>query len=240
MEMVANALLSTPTDPHAESGKDFEKLNDDIRFDGVGFSYGPEKKILSNATYVFPKGKMSAIIGPSGVGKSTIGDLLLGLIQPSEGKILINGVSLAEYSRSSWRKKVGFVSQETTVFHATIAENISCWDPSISQEKIELAAKTAQIHDFFASLPNGYKTVVGERGMRLSGGQRQRLAIARALARDPEILVFDEATSALDTESEKAVQNAIDGLSGESLTIVVIAHRLSTIAKASVTFDLGK
>lgn len=240
MDMVAKALVSTPSDPHLQTGKEFERLNDDIRFVGVGFSYGSNKKILTDANFVFPKGKMTAIIGPSGVGKSTIGDLLLGLVQPEEGQILINGVSLVEYSRNSWRKKVGFVSQETTVFHASIAENISCWDPTISEQKIESVARLAQIHDFFASLPEGYKTVVGERGMRLSGGQRQRLAIARALARDPEILVFDEATSALDTESERAVQDAIDGLSGESLTIVVITHRLSTIANAAITFDLGK
>jgi len=175
---------------------------------------------------------VTAIVGSTGSGKSTIANLLIGLYEPQAGSILVNSVDLQALDLHAWRARVGYVSQDIFVFNATIKDNIALWDESLSQDQIEWAARTAQLHEFIASLPEGYETVVGDRGVRLSGGQCQRLAIARAILRRPEVLIFDEATSALDNLTERAVYDAINALHHEAI-VIVIAHRLSTVREAN-------
>lgn len=237
--VIHKVIRHSEEEKHQDSGEVFRQLETDIIFKNIHFTYDDGKKVFHGMNLTFPRGKMTAIIGPSGSGKSTIGDLLLGLVQPQEGQILINGKPLPTYQKSSWRKKLGFVSQETIVFHSSVLDNITCNDKSISEARAVEAAKAAQIHDLIESLPEKYHTVLGERGMKVSGGQRQRIAIARAIARDPELFVFDEATSALDTESEKLVQESIDKLSRGNKTVIVITHRKSTIQNADLVYDLG-
>jgi ATP-binding cassette, subfamily B, bacterial MsbA len=172
-----------------------------------------------------------ALVGPSGSGKTTIADLLARFYEPTAGRITIDGVDLQEFGIQSLREQLGIVTQETVLFHDTVRGNIAYGLTDYTQAAVERAAKAANIHDFIASLPDGYDTVLGERGTRLSGGQRQRIAIARAILRDPPILIFDEATSALDSESERLVQDAVEQLL-TGRTVFVIAHRLSTIQHA--------
>jgi subfamily B ATP-binding cassette protein MsbA len=173
-----------------------------------------------------------ALVGPSGSGKSTLVDLIPRFYEPTQGRILVDGVDTREIKLPGLRALTGIVSQETVLFHDTVRNNIAYGAPGkYSQAQIEAAARAANAHEFIMELPSGYDTLLGERGTRLSGGQRQRLAIARALLSDPPILILDEATSALDTESERLVQEAIDRLL-RGRTVFVIAHRLSTIAHA--------
>ena len=174
------------------------------------------------------KGEFLGLIGPSGAGKTTIVDLLLRLLKPGHGSILLDGVDISGIDMKAWRTNVGYVSQDIFLFNESIADNIRFYSSSISDNAIEEAAKLANIHEFVMELPDKYQTVVGERGIRLSGGQRQRIALARVLARRPQILILDEATSALDNESEIKIQESIQKLKGK-ITILVIAHRLSTI-----------
>ena len=174
---------------------------------------------------------MVALIGSSGSGKSTIVNLLLGLYQPTDGLIRVDEENLEDLNLSSWRSQLGVVDQEVALLNLTIAENIAFGRPLLSESDVHDAARKSLAHEFISALPNGYDTVVGDRGYRLSGGQRQRLGLARAIATHPDILIFDEATSALDSISEKMVQEAIEKMS-ESQTILVVAHRLSTIEKA--------
>jgi ABC-type multidrug transport system fused ATPase/permease subunit len=177
------------------------------------------------------RGSVTAVVGPTGSGKSSIANLLVGLYRPTSGRILVDGVDLAELDLSAWRKRVGYVSQDTILFNASIRDNIALWNDSFKSEAIEEAARLAQLHDFVAGLPEGYDTQVGDRGLRLSGGQCQRVAIARAILMRPAVLVLDEATSALDNLTEKAVYEAIAALRANSI-VVAIAHRLSTIKDA--------
>jgi subfamily B ATP-binding cassette protein MsbA len=179
-----------------------------------------------------------ALVGPSGAGKTTLVDLIPRFYQPAAGRILIDGVDAAEYSLESLRSMTGIVSQDTVLFHDTVRNNLAYGaGDRYTDAQIEAAARAANAHEFIAALPQGYDTILGERGTRLSGGQRQRIAIARALLTDPPILILDEATSALDTESERLVQEAIDRLlSGR--TVFVIAHRLSTVVHADLILVL--
>jgi ATP-binding cassette subfamily B protein/subfamily B ATP-binding cassette protein MsbA len=180
-----------------------------------------------------------ALVGSSGAGKSSIADLLVGLYDASEGQILIDGTPLPDFDLISWQQHLGVVSQDTFLFNATIAENISHGSPNSSRAEIVAAAEKAQAHGFISDLSDGYDTLIGERGYLLSGGQRQRLSLARAILRKPELLILDEATSALDTQSERLVQQAIDQFERQH-TVLVIAHRLSTIVKADQICVLEK
>jgi ABC-type multidrug transport system fused ATPase/permease subunit len=168
------------------------------------------------------------LVGPSGGGKSSLADLLLGLYEPTSGSIKIDGHDILNLDTASWRNRIGVVSQDTILFNATVRENIAFARPDATFQQIQAAAEASQAANFIKDLPQGYDTLVGERGFMLSGGQRQRLAIARALIRQPDLLILDEATSALDTNSEIAVQQTIDNLS-RSVTRLVVAHRLSTV-----------
>lgn len=220
-----------------------DRFNKDIVFENVSFSYLRDGFSLSDVNAAFCKGKFYGIVGASGSGKSTLVDLIVGFYFNDKGRILIDGKDVREIDMDSWRRQVGIISQETFIFNGTIEENISfAVDSSdVEKDKVIMAAKTADMHDHIMSLPEGYQTMVGERGLKLSGGQRQRLAIARAVYRDPEIYIFDEATSSLDTYSEKKIQQAIESLS-RSKTVIAIAHRLSTVRNADeiLVIDGGK
>lgn len=215
-------------------------FNEKISFKDVIFSYG-DKLVLNNLTFNITKGSMVGFIGPSGVGKTTVADLLLRLFKPRSGKIMLDDADIQEISLKAWRSKIGYVPQEVFLLNDTIENNIKFYNDSISHEDVVQSAKMANIYETIQNLPNGFATEVGERGLKLSGGQRQRIALARTLARKPEILILDEATSALDNESEALIQKAINGLKKE-MTIIIIAHRLSTVMNADRLFllDNGK
>lgn len=211
----------------------------DIVFSGVSFAYPERGAVLQDVTFSIPQGSMAGIIGASGSGKTTLADLLLRLYVPQKGSITVGGTSIHEIPLGTWRKEVGYVTQDAFLLNDTIMSNIVFYDDSITPAKAIEAAKRANIHDFIEVLPAGYETVVGDRGVLLSGGQRQRIALARVLARHPAILILDEATSSLDSESERAIQSTIESLRG-SVTTLVIAHRLSTVANADLLIALDK
>lgn len=213
-------------------GNPFTTLDREIRFEAVQLQYAPElPPALSEINFTLPKGQMLALVGPSGAGKSSIADLITGLYAPTGGRILIDDTPLDQLELASWQQRLGVVSQDTFLFNASIASNIAFGSPSATPAQIEAACQAAQAAGFIEDLPQGYETLVGERGYRLSGGQRQRLSLARAILRDPELLILDEATSALDTQSERLVQEAIERFE-RNHTVLVIAHRLSTIVRA--------
>src|SRR3989344_4765425 len=215
-------------------------FNDKISFQDVTFSYG-DKLVLNDLSFSITKGSMVGFIGPSGVGKTTIADLLLRLFQPQRGAIMLDNTNIQEISLRDWRKKIGYVPQEVFLLNDTVGNNIRFSDDSISHADVIQSAKMANIYETIEGLPSGFETEVGERGLKLSGGQRQRIALARTLARKPEILILDEATSALDNESEAMIQKSINGLK-KKMTIIIIAHRLSTVMNADHLFllDDGK
>jgi ATP-binding cassette, subfamily B, bacterial len=214
----------------------------EVRFQRVGFRYDTDGPwTLKDIDLVVPAGTRTAIVGETGAGKTTLGYLVARLYEPQEGHVTIDGVDVREASLDSLAATVGVVSQETYLFHATIRENLRFACPQASDEQIDAAVRTARIHELIASLPEGYDTVVGERGYRFSGGEKQRIAIARTILRNPPVLVLDEATSSLDTQTERAVQDALDSLS-EGRTTITIAHRLSTVRDAQqiVVLDHGR
>jgi len=202
-----------------------------IAFEDVDFEYEAGEPVLNEVSFDVPKGSVIALVGPSGGGKTTVVDLLGRFYDVTSGRITVDGVDIRDLTIASLRGAMGIVSQETVLFHDTVWANIAYGAHEATRDQVERAARAANAHDFIAGLPDGYDTVVGERGTRLSGGQRQRVAIARAILRDPPILVFDEATSALDAESERLVQEAVDHLLA-GRTVLVIAHRLSTVQRA--------
>jgi subfamily B ATP-binding cassette protein MsbA len=216
-------------------------FRDEVRFEGAGFAYAPGVPVLSGIELRIRPGEVVALVGPSGAGKSTLADLLPRFHDVTEGRITLDGADLRELRLAELRGLLGIVTQETILFHDTVRANIAYGVPDAPQDRIEAAARAANAHDFIASLPEGYDTVLGEKGTRLSGGQRQRIAIARALFRNPPILILDEATSALDTESERLVQQAIDEVMA-GRTVLVIAHRLSTVRRADqiVVLEVGR
>ncbi|MBR5812516.1 MAG: ABC transporter ATP-binding protein [Alistipes sp.] len=217
------------------------EFNDKIEFRNISFSYDGQREILHNISFEVRKGETVALVGPSGGGKSTLSELIPRFYDPAQGEILVDGRPLTDYDQQSVRDHMGIVSQETILFNDSIRNNIAMGRPSADQQQIEAAARVANAHDFIMQTENGYDTNIGDRGMKLSGGQRQRLSIARAVLKNPEILILDEATSALDTESEKLVQEALTSLL-EGRTSVVIAHRLSTIHNADriIVIDSGR
>jgi subfamily B ATP-binding cassette protein MsbA len=223
--------------PNAIELKSFEKS---IEFKNVSFAYDTEH-VLQNINLTIEKGTTIALVGPSGGGKSTLADLVPRFYDPTQGELLLDGRTLMDYELESLRKQIGVVTQESILFNDTIFNNIAFGMPNVNEEKVIQAAKIANAHDFIMQTENGYQTFIGERGSKLSGGQRQRLSIARAVLKNPPILILDEATSALDSESEKLVQEALFNLM-KNRTSIVIAHRLSTIQHADeiVVIQEGK
>jgi len=234
-----NQILSR-SDKHfrRQGGAPFTSLQHHLRFEQVSLRYEPElPPALSEISFTLAKGQMLALVGPSGAGKSSIADLLTGLYAPSAGRILIDDVSIDQLDLASWQQRLGVVSQDTFLFNATIAENIAFGTRGATPSQIQAACEAAQAAGFIEGLRDGYDTLVGERGYRLSGGQRQRLSLARAILRDPDLLILDEATSALDSQSERLVQEAIERFEHDH-TVLVIAHRLSTIVRADLILVL--
>jgi subfamily B ATP-binding cassette protein HlyB/CyaB len=236
-------ILNTPAEPVYNPGRtSLPQIRGDITFEHVTFRYrvdGPE--VLHDVSLTVPAGQLVGIVGPSGSGKSTLSKLAQRLYVPESGRVLVDGVDLAQVDPAWLRRQIGVVLQENVLFNRSIRENIALADPALSTERVVAAAKLAGAHDFILELPEGYDTIVGERGSSLSGGQRQRIAIARALIADPRILIFDEATSALDYESERIVQqNMVQIARGR--TVLVIAHRLSALRLADriITIERGR
>jgi ABC-type multidrug transport system fused ATPase/permease subunit len=218
-----------------EGSRIFPGFTRDIVFSDVSFSYDGKTPVLKNLNLVIPKNRMTALVGASGSGKSTIVDLITRLIDPDRGAILVDGIDVREYTLQSYRQKLGVVSQEIFIFNDTVLANICYGSDEISLPRAVEAAKLANAHDFVVQLPDGYNAILGDRGAKLSGGQKQRIALARAMYKNPEILILDEATSSLDSESEKIIQDSISSIQ-KKYTVIAIAHRLSTIEGADTIF----
>ncbi len=225
----------------APGSKTLETVRGDVALEDVWFRYADGPYALESVSIAVPAGTTTAIVGETGAGKTTLGYLVSRLYDPTKGRVTIDGTDLRDLSFESLAASIGVVSQETYLFHATVRENLRFAKPDATDEEVEEAARAAQIHNLISSLPDGYETVVGERGYRFSGGEKQRIAIARAVLRNPPILVLDEATSALDTQTERAVQEALTRLV-EGRTTIAIAHRLSTVRDADqiVVLDAGR
>ena len=234
-------MLDEPSVEVDHPGEDEARFEREVAYEAVDFRYDQGDPVLSEVSFTLPKGKVVALVGPSGAGKTTLADLLPRFHDPVGGRITMDGVPLTRLTRRSLRALMGVVSQDTVLLNDTVHANIAYGSAGATRAQIEAAAQAANADLFIAQLPQAYDTVLGERGTRLSGGQRQRIAIARALLRDPPILILDEATSALDTESERLVQQAIDRLMAER-TVLVIAHRLATVRDADeiVVLDAGR
>lgn len=236
-------IVDLPADDVDPPGaRPFPGFHHAIEFRDVWFAYEPGRWVLQGVNLRIERGEVVAIVGPSGAGKSTLADMLARFVEPQRGEVLIDGVPVTAYARRSLRRVMGIVSQHTVIFNDTVRANIAYGEESgASLEALQAAARAANAHEFISRLPQGYDTVLGERGMRLSGGERQRIAIARALLRDPPIVILDEATSSLDPTSERLVQEAIGRLL-VNRTVLVIAHRLTTFAKADliVVLDGGR
>jgi ATP-binding cassette subfamily B protein len=212
-----------------------------VRFADVRFDYDPRRPILRGVGFEIPAGHKVAVVGPSGSGKSTLVRLLFRFYEVAGGSLTVDGQDVRAVTQDSLRRAIGVVPQDTVLFNDTIAANIAYGRPGASQDEIETAARLAQIHDFITSLPEGYATVVGERGLKLSGGEKQRVAIARVMLKNPPVLVLDEATSALDSRTEQALQGALERVAAGRTTLV-IAHRLSTVIDADeiVVLEQGR
>ncbi len=217
----------------------FDRLNEAIELKDVGFSFPSRPVVLENINVKIPKGKMIAFVGESGAGKTTLIDIIMGFHEPTHGVIMIDGVPLQNYDINSFRHKIGYVPQDSILFNLSIRDNLLWVCDSASDEDIKEACHMAYADEFITQFPEGYDTVVGDRGVRLSGGQIQRIALARALLRKPQLLILDEATSSLDTHSERLIQKAIENIS-KTTTVIVVAHRLSTIVNADYIYVLSK
>ena len=231
-ERVLEVLDAVNNIPDKADAKVLENFERGVEFRDVHFSYD-NREVIAGVSFEIPKGKTVALVGPSGGGKTTISDMIPRFYDAESGAILIDGVDIRDYTKESLRNHMGIVSQDTVLFNDTVENNIRLGNPSATMEQIVAAAKIANAHDFIVEMEDGYNTNIGDRGMKLSGGQRQRLSIARAVLKNPDILILDEATSALDTQSEKLVQEALNSLLA-GRTSLVIAHRLSTIVNADL------
>jgi len=233
-ETVASLLQE---EPDTKRGPSIAPMTSRVEFQNVSYSYSGRDTVLKNLSLKFENNKFYGIVGVSGSGKSTIVDLIAGFFKPQRGQVLVDGVNIKDVNISTWRSQLGIISQEAFIFSGTVEENI-CFGVEVEsrdQSRMMEAARVAYAHEFIEQLPEGYQTLVGERGVNLSGGQRQRLAIARAIYIDPPVLIFDEATSSLDANSEKQVQEAIEKLHGKR-TVIVVAHRLVTVASTDYIF----
>ena len=238
MENMFSLLEVKPTTQDANE-KIPESETAEIKFDQVSFDYDVRRTIIKNISFTVPDGKKVAIVGPTGAGKSTISRLLFKFYEPKSGNIYVNNMNINTVSQDSLRGIIGVVPQDTVLFNDTIYYNIAYGNTKESEEQVISAAKNADIHDFITSLPDGYQTIVGERGLKLSGGEKQRVAIARTILKNPKIFFFDEATSALDTSTEKEIQKNLENIS-KNKTTLIIAHRLSTAANADQIIVLDK
>ena len=245
LEMVDDEFAALRQHQEMTGTQKIRSLQDEIVLDDVSFSYTDDgDRALQEVDITIPANTTVAFVGESGAGKSTLIDMLALLLRPQQGEIRIDGVPGSEIELSSWRSQIGYVSQEAVMFDDTVANNICLWRGDVNKDsdvraKVEEAAKKAYAHHFIMDLPEGFNTVIGDRGVRLSGGQRQRLFIARELFKNPNLLLLDEATSSLDTESERFIQESIDALKGQ-MTVVIIAHRLSTIREVDYLYVLEK
>ena len=236
------ALLHEPAEVIDRPGaKPLHVTKGEIKFENVSFAYDPERPILKHVSFEVPAGKMVAIVGPSGAGKSTISRILFRFYDISSGRVLIDGQNIKNVTQASLRAALGMVPQDTVLFNDTIEYNIRYGRPDAPEAEVREAARNAQIHDFIMTLPQGYNSLVGERGLKLSGGEKQRVAIARTILKSPPILMLDEATSALNSHTEKDIQDALDRVARDR-TSLVIAHRLSTVVHADniIVLDHGE
>jgi len=239
LQSVLNFEKSAERHQEINAGKDNFSFENNITVKNLSFGYGDKDgKVLDDINLTINKGGAVGLVGPSGVGKTTLVDIFLRLLQPGAGDILIDGKSMSQIDLSSWRKNIGYVSQDAFLLNDTVENNIKFYDDSVSQHDITEASKAANIYDFIMGLPEKFQTIAGERGVRLSGGQKQRIALARALAKKPKILILDEATSALDNESEMLIQKSIEKLKNK-VTVILIAHRPSTVMISDHLFVLG-
>ena len=240
-ERIFDLLDQKPTIVDADNALKLDGFKSQIKYSGVSFSYPEKESTIEDFNLEIKYGEAIALVGPSGSGKTTIASLLLRFYDPSKGEISIDGKNIKNITLKSLRAQIGIVTQDVFLFNDTVRHNIAYGKLSATQNEVVSAAKAANAHTFIENLPNGYDTIIGERGMRLSGGERQRLSIARAVLKNPPILVLDEATSALDAESEKLVQDALERLM-QNRTVIIIAHRLSTVIKSDriIVLDKGK
>jgi ATP-binding cassette subfamily B protein len=235
-------LLGVPQEVADRPGaRPIRLVGGEVRFETVGFGYDARRPILKEVSFAVPPGRTLAIVGPSGSGKSTIARLLFRFYDVTEGRVTVDGQDIRDVTQTSLRAAIGIVPQDTVLFNDTIFYNIAYGNPEATREEVEEAARLAKIDQFIRSLPDGYDTRVGERGLKLSGGEKQRVAIARTILKRPAILIFDEATSALDTHTEKAIQASLAEVSADRTTLV-IAHRLSTVVDADeiLVLDQGR
>jgi ABC-type transport system involved in Fe-S cluster assembly fused permease/ATPase subunit len=238
---VADRPGALPLAAAAGEGRGGARTDWTVKFEHVHFSYEPARTILHDVSFEIPAGKTVAVVGPSGSGKSTLARLLYRFYDVQQGRITIAGQDVREVTQASVRQAIGIVPQDTVLFNDTVEYNIAYGRPGATRAEVEEAARAARIHDFIASTPRGYQTMVGERGLKLSGGEKQRVAIARTLLKDPPILIFDEATSALDSANERAIQGELKS-AAQNKTTLVIAHRLSTVVDAHeiLVMELGR
>jgi ATP-binding cassette subfamily B protein len=241
MDMLVKLLQKDTEIKDLHNADDLKVNAAKIEFDNVSFSYNEDREILHDVSITIPSGHKVAVVGPSGAGKSTIARLLFRFYDVTKGAVRIDGQDVRECTQQSLHENIAVVPQDTVLFNESIYFNIQYAKPGASKEEIEHAAKLANIHDFIEQLPQQYETIVGERGLKLSGGEKQRIAIARAVLKNPRIVIFDEATSSLDSQSESMILNAMQEVT-QGVTTLVIAHRLSTIVDADsiYVFDKGR